>query len=124
MSIDFKDFYILYEGHPRFNDIQMIEDDIVRVIIQKWEMVIFTNKNELFFEPDFGGDLVKYLHETRLSAEAIESSLRNQIRLYIPEVESTTYTLEVNFYEDPENYQEWMEVYFQISDYEVYANVR
>jgi len=123
MAFDFSDFYIIYPGHPRFNDIQIIEDDVIRVIIQKWELMIFTNKGELFCDPEFGGDLPKYLHETRLSAETIESELRAQVREYINELESINYTLQVNFYEDPERYQEYMEINFQIADYEVYAVV-
>lgn len=123
MAFDFSDFYIIYPGHPRFNDIQIIEDDVIRVIIQKWELMIFTNKGELFCNPEFGGDLPKYLHETRLSAETIESELRAQVREYINELESINYTLQVNFYEDPERYQEYMEINFQIADYEVYAVV-
>jgi phage baseplate assembly protein W len=121
MAFDFTDFYIEYPGHPRFNDAQIIEDDLVRVVVQKWEMVIFTNRGELFCEPDFGGDLTKFLHETRLSAETIESELRSQVRRYIPELESITYELQVNFYEDPERYQEYMEILFQIADYNVFA---
>jgi len=123
MAFDFSDFYIIYPGHPRFNDIQIIEDDVIRVIIQKWELMIFTNKGELFCNPEFGGDLPKYLHETRLSAETIEAELRQQVRTYITELESINYTLQVNFYEDPERYQEYMEINFQIADYEVYAVV-
>lgn len=124
MAFDFTDFYILYKDHPRYNSTQMIEDDVIRVVLQKWEMIILTNKGELFCDPKFGGDLLKYLHETRLSAEYIEGELRGQIRDYIPELEDTTYTLSVNFYEDPENYQEWMEVYLELSDYQVYASVK
>ena len=123
MAFDFSDFYIIYPGHPRFNDTQLIEDDVIRVIIQKWELMIFTNRGELFCDPEFGGDLPRYLHETRLSAETIESELRAQVREYITELESINYTLQVNFYEDPERYQEYMEINFQIADYEVYAVV-
>jgi phage baseplate assembly protein W len=123
MAFDFTDFYIIYPGHPRFNDAQIIEDDLIRVIIQKWEMMIFTNRGELFCNPDFGGDLPKYLHETRLSAETIETELRGQVREYIQELETINYTLKVNFYDDPERYQEYMEINLQIADYEVYAIV-
>ena len=114
MAFDFTDFYIIYPGHPRFNNLQIIEDDVVRVIIQKWELLIFTNKGELFCDPEFGGDLPKYLHETRLSAESIEMDLRGQI---------SEYKLEINFFEDPERYQEYMEIKFEISEYEVFAVV-
>ena len=37
-TYNFADFYIEYPGHPRFNDTQIIEDDVIRVIIQKWEI--------------------------------------------------------------------------------------
>lgn len=123
MAFDFKDFYILYPNHPRFNDIQLIEDDLIRIILQKWEMILFTNRGDLFCDPDFGGDLIRYLHDTKLSSETIEKELIGQIKTYIPELESTTYTLKVTFYEDPERYQEYMEVYFKLLEYEVYASI-
>lgn len=121
MAFDFTDFYIEYPGHPRFRDLQIIEDDVVRIILQKWEMILFTNKGELFFNPGFGGDLERLLHETRLSADTIESDLNGQINSYISELNGVPYTLKVTFYEDPERHQEYMEVYFSIADYEIYA---
>ena len=122
-NFNFSDFYLGYPGHPRFRDKELIEDDVIAVIVQKWEMILFTNKGELFCEPNFGGDLPRYLYETKLSAETIEGELRGQISDYINELESITYTLKVSFYDDPERYQEWMEVYFQVADYDVYANI-
>lgn len=121
MTFDFIDFYIEYPGHPRFNNLQIIEDDLIRVILQKWEMVIFTNKGELYGDPNFGGDLTKFLHETRLSNTTIEEELKEQISLHIPELNNLDYTLSVEFYEDPERYQEYMEILFSLSDYNVYA---
>ena len=121
MALDFTDFYIEYPGHPRFRDLQIIEDDVVRIILQKWEMILFTNKGELFFNPGFGGDLERLLHETRLSADTIESDLNGQINSYISELNGVPYTLKVTFYEDPERHQEYMEVYFSIAEYEIYA---
>ena len=123
MAFNFTDFYILYPGHPRFNDTQIIEDDIVRIILQKWEMILFTNKGDVFYEPNMGGDLEILLHETRLSSETIEGNLREQISTYISELDSITYTLTVSFFADPDRYQEYMEIYFQIADYQVYAVV-
>ena len=123
MPADFTDFYILYPGHPRFTDAKIIEDDVISVIIQKWEMILFTNKGDVFGLPNFGGNLVELLHETRLSAEVIEADLTRQILSYIPEIEGVPYTLKVSIYQDPERHQEWMEVAFNISEYEVYITV-
>lgn len=121
---DFSDLYILYKGHPRYDSSKIIEDDVIAVILQKWQMICFTNKGDLFFQPEFGGNLQYYLHETRLSETSIREDLNQQIQVYIPELSTLPYTLEVNIFEDPERYQEWMEIYLQISEYEIIINVR
>lgn len=123
MPANFTDFYILYPGHPRFTDTRIIEDDVVSVIIQKWQMICFTNQGDVFGLPNFGGNLPYYLHETRLSADVIAGDLKQQIFNYIPELKDIPYVLDVKIYDDPERHQEWMEVYFQISEYEVYVSV-
>jgi hypothetical protein len=122
-NFNFTDFYLGYPGHPRFRDLDLIEDDVIRVIVQKWEMILFTNKGEVFFDTEFGGDLPYYLHQTRLSSDSIKNDLKNQIGSYIPEINGIEYTLEVSFFEDPERYQEYMEVFFQIKDLDVYLVV-
>ena len=121
MNFNFSDFYISYPGHPNFNNSELVEDDIIRVIIQKYEMIIFTNKGELFGDLNFGADLLELLNETRLSSETIESDIKKQITEYIEEIAGMNYTLKVTFYEDPDRYQEYMEVLFQISEYDVFA---
>jgi hypothetical protein len=119
----FEDFYIGYQGHPRYESSKFIEDDVIRIIVQKYEMIIFTNKGELLGDPNFGADLTALLHETRLSAESIEQDIRAQIADYIPEIDNIEYTLTVSIYEDPTRYQEWMEILFQVRDLEVFASV-
>jgi hypothetical protein len=121
MNFNFIDFYIGYPGHPRFKDTSLIEDDVIQVIVQKYEMILFTNKGEVFGEPDFGANLEELLYETRLSSEYIEGDIKMQIQTYIEEIKYIDYTLKVTFYEDPERFQEYMEVLFQIKDYDVYA---
>lgn len=123
-SFNFIDFYIGYKNHPRFVDKKMIEDDLVRVIIQKYEMIIFTNKGEVLGDPNFGGDLPKLLFQTRVSAEAVERNILSQIFEYIPEISDLNFQLKAEFSSDPENYQEVMEIKFQITDYEVYAIIK
>jgi len=120
-EFDFKDFYIGYEGHPRFTINKIITDDIIRVIVQKYEMILFTNKGELFGDPNFGADLTKLLFETKISAQAVKAIIVSQINAYITELQNTSYTLGVTFQQDPENYQDVMLVDFTLSDYEIKA---
>ena len=120
-EFDFRDFYIGYEGHPKFTVNKIITDDLIRVIIQKYEMLIFTNKGELLGDPNFGADLERLLYETKISAPAVRSIIIDQINEYIPELKDVNYELDVTFEEDPERYQDVMVVEFKLADYEVYA---
>lgn len=123
-NYDFIDFYIKYKGHPTYEPNQIIEDEVLRVILAKYEMILFTNKGEVFGEPDFGGDLVRLLHETKVSASNVESDLHTQISRYISELNGIDYELTVKFMQDPDNYQDMMFVYFKISELEVNAQIK
>lgn len=122
-EFSFKDHYIGYKGHPRFIVNKIIEDDVVRVVIQKYEMLLFTNKGELLGLPDFGCDLPKLLHQTRVSADGVVKIILQQIAEYIPELESGTFTIDAEFFQDPENYQDVLQINFTLSSYEVYATI-
>jgi phage baseplate assembly protein W len=121
MSVSFKDHYIGFLGHPKFIVNKIIEDDPIRVIVQKYEMLIFTNKGELLGDPDFGCDLYKLLFQTKISASNVKNTIIQQINKYIPEIAGTGYTLEVSFVDNPERYQEIMVVDFQLTDYKITA---
>ena len=122
-TLDFRDFYIKYNGHPRYVSDEIIEDDVVNVIIQKYEMLLFTNKGEVLGEPGLGCDLLMLLNETRVAANYVEDTIRKQISKYIPELDNMNYSLKIVFTEDTENYQDIMYIYFQLADYEVFAQV-
>jgi len=115
------DFYILFPGHPRYESANLIEDDLIRIIIQKYEMIIFTIKGDVLGDPDFGASLEELLHQTLVSGEAVEEDIRSQIQTYIPEIADKNYSLRVRFLEDPEDFREMMFIYFQIADFEVYS---
>lgn len=121
MAFNFTDFYVKYVGHPRYNTLEVIEDEIIEVIVQKIETVLFTNKGELLGDPNFGADLEKYLHETRVSADFVERSIIDQIAEYIPELDSFGYTLEVTFAENPSSYSDMMFVHISFKETEVNA---
>lgn len=123
MAIDFKDFYIRYKGHPKYVSGELIEDDVINVIIQKYEMILFTNKGEVLGEPNLGADLILLLNQTKVSSSYVEGIIRDQISRYIPELDTMNYQLEVAFEQDPENYQDIMFIYFKLADYEVFAQI-
>lgn len=123
-DFNFTDFYIKYPGHPKYQSSVFIEDETVRVIIQKYEMILFTNKGELLGDPNFGCELPALLFETYLSAESIQAEIRSQISIYIPELNSVEYQLTVEINQDPDNFQEYMYIFFTVSDYEVSTRVK
>ena len=120
-NFDFSDFYIKYPGHPDFTDTEIIEDDIVKVIVQKYEMIIFTNKGEVFGDPNFGTDLETFLHKTKVSSRYVEKIINEQIAEYIPELNGIKYELSVSFTPNPETFSDVMMIDFKIKDYEVNA---
>jgi hypothetical protein len=48
-NFNFTDFYLGYPGHPRFRSLDLIEDDVIRVIVQIWEMILFNNNGDVLF---------------------------------------------------------------------------
>jgi len=122
-SLDFRDFYIKYEGHPKYRSNLIIEDDIVSVIIQKYELLLFTNKGELLGQPEFGCNLEELLFQTKVSSQFVVDTINNQIRQFIPEMVNMNYRLSVEFVKDYTSYQEAMFIYLTLADYEVFARV-
>lgn len=118
---DFTDFYIRYPDHPSFNSEQVIEDEIVRVIVQKYETILFTNKGEVLGDPNFGADIERLLFKTKVSGTYVEKIINDQIAQYIPELNNVSYDLSVTFEPNPNNYSDMMFIDFKVRDYEVNA---
>lgn len=119
MELDFQDLYLAYPGIPNYQPNVIVEDDVIQVIIQKYEMLIMTDKGELFGDPNFGCDLPRLLFQTQISATKVTSIIQQQLQLYIQEISTVNYDLNVVFMTDPSNYQDVMIVNFQIADYEI-----
>lgn len=115
MVLDFKDMYIKYDGHPRFHSDRIIENDIVEVIIQKLEMVLFTNKGSLYGEPNFGSNLEYFLWETKVPVSNIRSMVVDQITTYIPELNELGYEFTIDLYEG--SYRDILYLNFIIKGY-------
>jgi len=118
---NFTDFYVIDKNDPSYTADQVIEDDIIKVILQKYKMILFTNKGDVMGDPFFGGDLEMLVNQTTVSASYVENELHSQIIDYIPELTNMNFSLKVVFTQDMVNFYDIMYIYFQIADYEVYA---
>ena len=116
---DFKSFYIKYPGHPGYNSNEVIVDNPTDVIVNKVEMILFTNKGEVYGQPDLGADLYRYLHETYVPTDFIEDQIRSQFNKFIPEMSETTYSLELTLL--PGTFGDILYVDFTIDDRKVNA---
>ena len=54
------------------------------------------------------------------SSDSIKESLMEQIDLYIPELKEIDYELTVSIFDDPQRHQECMEIYFRLSEFDVF----
>jgi hypothetical protein len=122
-AFDYTDFYILDPYYRKFDSTELVEDDIVRNIIQKYLLIIYTNKGDVMGDQNFGGNLLEVLYETKVNSESVKEIIAAQMTTYIPELTNTPYDLQVIFEQDPENYQDIMFISFSISEYEVVNQV-
>ena len=118
---DYTDFYIIDSTDPTYTQGQIIEEDIINVILQKYKMILFTNKGDVLSDPNFGGDLDLLLNQTKVSDTYVKNELIEQIVIYIPELINMNYTLDVVFTQDATNYYDIMYILFGLSDYQVFA---
>jgi hypothetical protein len=118
-AFDYTDFYILDSSFNKFNDTELIEDDLIRLIIQKYQVLVYTNQGDVLGDLNLGTNLLELLYETKLAAGPIQEQINQQINAYIPEISSTPYDLQVVFEQDPENFQEIMFISFKLDEFEI-----
>ena len=122
-AIDFTDFYIIGSDDPSYVPLELIQDEVINVIIQKYKMILFTNKGEVLGDQNFGANLLELLYQTKVSDSHVRDIINEQISIYIPELLNTNYTLNVVFVQDPENFQDIMFVNLKVADYDIYAQI-
>ena len=113
---DVKDLVIRYDGHPRYVEGKIVEDDEIEVIVQKLEMLLFTGENDVIGD-QIGIGLEYYLWQTKVSVSTIESKIAEQVSKYIPELDKLGYLLKVTIYEG--TYRDIMFVNFVIKGYNI-----
>lgn len=96
---DIKDLVIRYPGHPKYEEDRIVEDDEIEAIVQKLEMILFTNKGEVLGDVNIGANLEYYLWQTRITTGNLKNKIQEQIVTYIPELINLGYTLDLILYE-------------------------
>jgi len=115
---DFKDIVIRWPGHPKYKGIEyIIENDLIEVIVQKLEMILFTNKGSVMGDDDMGANLEYYLWQTSIPNETLKAVIIEQIVNYIPELYVMGFDLELNIYEG--TVQDILNLNFVIKGYNV-----
>lgn len=115
MILDYKDLYIKYDGHPRFHSKRIVEDDILETIVQKLEVLLFTNKGDIYGEPNLGCNLEYLLWETKIPSSEIRKNITKQIDIYIPELNQIGYDFTIELYEG--SYRDILYLNFVIKGY-------
>ena len=72
MAFNYVDFYVIYKGNPYYESDKVLEDDLVKVIVQKYYTILLTNKGEVLGEPNLGANLEQLLFETTLDEENVK----------------------------------------------------
>lgn len=119
---DNRSFYITYPGHPNYKEDEIVVEDALRVIINKIEMTLFTNKGDFIGDVNYGADLPFYLWQTRVSVDFIRTNIQLQFDKYIPELKQFNTKLEVEITEG--TYQDILFVNVTINEVEVRAVFR
>lgn len=120
-SVNYVDFYNRFPEHPKYNPNQIELTDLVDVVVQKVETILFTNKDELIGDLDFGGDLEALTFQTKVSASFVKKRLIEQFSTYIPELTDIPYELNVSFVQNPDDFSDILLVDFRVGEREIYA---
>jgi len=114
---DWKDFTIRWDGHQKYIEGKIIEDNLLEIIIQKLEMILFTNTNDVFGDEgfDMGSDIEYYLWQTKISNEIIKGKITQQINRYIPELILIGYDFNLSIF--PGEVRDILELNFYIKGY-------
>jgi len=95
---DVKDLVIRYDGHPKYEINRIVEDDEIEVIVQKLEMILFTNSGEVIGS-NMGINLEYYLWQTRVSTNTLRKKIEDQIFQFVPELIQLGYDFSIDVYD-------------------------
>ena len=114
---DYRDFYIAWRGHGNYKEGKIIVEERVRVVVQKMELCLFTNKGDFMADDEFGCDIEFYLWKTKASAEFIKAVVAEQFNTYIPELQTMNLQLDVYITPKEDSFLDVLVIDIQIEDY-------
>lgn len=112
------DISIRFPGHNKYSKRRIIENDVIEVIVQKLEMILFTGENEVFGEvEDVTVNMSYYLWNTKMSNINLKQIISEKIEYFIPELIMLGYDLNLELFEG--TYRDILYVNFIIQGYGV-----
>jgi phage baseplate assembly protein W len=94
-----------FNGNAVFNSSFTTQDQVKSNLIN----VLLTEKGERIYEPTFGVGLRSLLFEQHIKESELEDSIKQQIDLYIPEIEVMNVEIELT----PEDHTLYIRLYYQ-----------
>jgi phage baseplate assembly protein W len=93
------DFYLKIPDDPNYDPTQIeIEDDLFN-FVQYIEMILTTNRGEVFGAPELGANLEAYLWNQHITAATIKSEINRQIFQLCPNLSARiAFDVEVQFF--------------------------
>lgn len=116
-TANIKDFNIRGRNHPKYNSRRIIEERPIEILVQKLELILFTNKGDVLGNPDFGANLEYYLWSTKVPISKIRRIIQEQINAYLPELNNYEYDFNINLFQG--TIRDILYVNFRIKDTDV-----
>ena len=80
-----------FDGNAVFNSSYTTSDQVKSNLIN----VLLTEPGERIYEPNFGVGLKKLLFENQIKEDELESSIKDQCSIYVPEIEITNLIIQL-----------------------------
>lgn len=94
-----RDIYTRDAEAPKYNPSQLEVSDELSFIVLQIENILFTTKNEVLGNSDFGASLEEVLFTTNADAGQIQTKITEQINSYISLANKYRVSADVKFFE-------------------------
>lgn len=103
MAKQYKDFSLSFYPHPVTGDVSTVSDE--KSIAQSMRNIIMTDRYEVPFQPNFGGNIRNMLFElaSPFALDSIKSDIKTAIENYEPRVNIVDLSVNFNNKEDGVN---------------------